>query len=61
MVFSFPLKVMNEIDETLSVQANLVRMVQELTNVSSYKASSLTGKHSNYIYFVTSTLANHIV
>ena len=44
---------MNEINETLSVQANLVKMIQELTNVSSYKASSLAGENEillNYFF-----------
>ena len=36
---------MSELDEILSVQGNLVRMIQELTNVSSYKAGSLTGEY----------------
>jgi len=40
-VIEYPQAVMNEINETLAVQANLVKMIQELTNVSSYKASSL--------------------
>ena len=40
---------MNEINETLSVQANLVKMIQELTNVSSYKASSLAGENEIFL------------
>lgn len=39
----FHLKVMNEIDDAMTEQGNLARMIQELSNVSSYKASSLAG------------------
>ncbi|XP_065071441.1 dynactin subunit 1-like [Rhopilema esculentum] len=40
-VIEYPKEVMGQIDSVVTEQTNLVKMVQELANVSSYKASSL--------------------